>query len=318
MCHNTSDDTLVITNEHEVLSLDPKTSKVETLIDENLTGLSSDQGSKFRFQQLRECIIDKTGNLYLADTSTSEVYYADLEAKRINTLQHRPYDYFSPTSLTTKFSFNVYFALTPQNQVLLADSQHLYAVEDSSLKLLFRTYFSNSSQYSGVRDTLFPQKVGPNYMIRDMASIEGIATDDKGNIYMTSTIQNALFKLAPDKKVFLVNPTATNQLYETGARYLPASTIHTFEYSPKYGVFFGSGPVVFTRDGCLRGMTAPPDSNDRPTDSYITDIASTNDGSVYIFDSEKMRISRLEIPPDLPEKAQWEPPQAWKDAMGME
>lgn len=315
MCHSSNDDTLIITNQKEVLSFDPKTLKVETLIDENLTGFSSDQGSKFRFQNIRECIVDKQGSLYIENGNPSEVYRVDWSNKRITTLQYTPYRSVSPTA---SFQSQIRFALTPQKQVLVADSVSLFEIDGSSLIRLFRADPGNKAFSTGVTRSQFPQRLNTDLAIEEVDYINGIATDSKGNIYLANPHQRVLLKLTPEKKVFLVNPAANNLLYSEGSQVL-ASKVNSFEYAPKYRVFFGRGPVVITRDGCEHILSPEQDSEDNiPGSSYISDIASTNDGSVYIFDSRKMRISRLEIPPDLPEKAQWEPPQAWKDATGME
>jgi len=91
-------------------------------------------------------------------------------------------------------------------------------------------------------------------------------------------------------------------------------------FSDKYNVFFGkyddfsADTFVITRDGCVGQLDIKSDKNE---EFLLTDFASTDDGTLYAIDSKNLQLVRLEIPPDLPEKAQWEPPQAWKDATRM-
>jgi hypothetical protein len=320
MCHNANDDTLVITNEHEVLSLEPKTSKVETLIDKNLTGFISDQGKNFRFGKgLGECIVDKEGTIYIEGGKGSEVYRVDLKNKRITTLQHTPPNTVIPTKV---FRGPVRFTLR-SGQLLLSDTESIYLVNSSgtNLELLFRVNYIDGIS-TGATSALFPQRLNGWSSVEEILSIRSIASDDKDNIYIIVPNHQAVFKLTPEKKMYLINPVGSQQLYAAGASYLTAGLLDRFEYSSKYKVFFGRvqlrGPIVLTRDGCMKTLPASPDSDERIKGSIITDITSTNDGSVYALDSEKLNVFRLNIPPDLPEKAQWEPPQAWKDATGME
>ena len=316
LCHHNQNDTLLITNATEVLEFNPRTSELKTLIDSQATGFKHNGSPDFKFQSLRECLIDKEGFLYLVNGQTQKIKRVDLQQKTIQTLHRNSH---TTKTSDSQFSLLTDFALTAKGEALIADTNNLYRIDELNTVLLFQTAINAAPVYKGT----FPQQLSPSSLSvkADLTTIGAIATDQNNNIYMTNSHQGAFLKLTPDNFLFLVDPKGIKTLENESRSTFRVGSLNNMVFSDKYNVFFGkyddfsTDNFVITRDGCVGLLDIKSDKNEGV---LLTDFASTNDGTLYAIDSKNLQLVRLEVPPDLPEKAQWEPPQAWKDATGME
>ncbi len=305
LCHNPLTDTLLITNGTEVLEFNPRTRNITKIIDTQLTGFSHDQKQGFQFQKLGKCSVNTSGLIYLSEGT--HVYSIETSNKRITTLQYLDIE---SKGVTDQFIGPVNFSEANNDRIFIREANGIYRTNNKDLELVLRVIRGVEPWGQG----LFPAQVNPVTKLPvdiRLTDIGAIASDDKDNVYFTSSHQHGFFKLTPSGTLYMIDPKGITQL-DSGYRNTKflGSTFNLI-YHPTYRVFFRESGTVVTRDGCI-GKVLP-----NPNLTY-QNVAITNDGSLYAFNSQIFKVLQLKIPPGLPEAAQWEPPQAWKDATGLD
>jgi len=82
--------------------------------------------------------------------------------------------------------------------------------------LLLQTVDSDNNLYAAAGDKLFKidQEGRPSVLASDFTCADDVRLDDKGNIYVTDSFENRVYKISPqlEKTVFIDSDTAQNQL----------------------------------------------------------------------------------------------------------
>lgn len=315
MCHNPLTDTIFITNKNEILEFNPKTRQLTPFINAKATGYSHDQGDTFEFKDLSQCVVDKQGNLYVIDIN--KIYSIEIQAKHLTILKQPKKE---DSEQSTHFGSFPDFTQSKSGNIFITDNNMLYRAQGTRLEMIFKIFGSGAVMpaYEGT----FPTKIDPitRWPIDvDLTGIGAIAADDKDNIYMTASPQHSLIKLTSDNTLYMIDPKGITNIENPWRSTAFFNSILKFEYHPTHKMFFGTSelplggiysPFIITRDGCL-GQAAPPRI-------HAKDISITNDGSIYGVSFKDLQILKFTVPPGLPEAAQWEPPQTWKDATGLD
>ncbi len=347
-CRGALQNKLFIIDHDQLLAFDPVSNKQDILFDFSTRW---NQEKHAPILGLQSCLVNTQGDFYItyripppeapAGVSrsvdyASGVYKINLQTKTLTPIRYQPHpiaqmQYTPPLSpLPTNFAYesgyNLALALSPQNDVFMSTGMSLRKVnaQNEAVSLL-HAYGAGAWSEGSIGE--FPAKLENNDLIgsdgerANIQSVDHLGFDDKNNLFIHSEMSRALFRMNIQNNLIYMNNIKGLQNYRVDNLLYTSIYISELQYMPKYQVFLGrlgSKPSIVTRDGCSQIII--PQEYPVPLErSLFYDVATLpEDNSIYAIENESKEIIQVILDPDIAEKEQWEPPQAWKDYTGLD
>ena len=341
-CSGATHPNLLIVNHDQLLSFDPNHNKTHILFDHNTTW---NQETTPPLTGLQSCVVNAQGEIYLtyrtppdetaASTHpvdyTSGVYKANLNTKTLTPIRYLPHPTAQrryapllsplPTNFAYEEGYNLSLAISSQNDVYISTGMSLRKINaQNEAESLYLAYEAADEPFG-----VFPAMLHNNELKgidgkrANIQSIDQLAFDDKNNLFINSEKSRSLFRLNTDTESISMNNSKGVQNFKADYYTYLGVDNGLSHYNSHHHVFLGPADAlgIVTRDGCSQ-IIQPKGYLQSASFPSFMDITSSIDNAIYAIETETGALVQIILDPDIAEKEQWEPPQAWKDYTGLD
>jgi sugar lactone lactonase YvrE len=219
--------------------------------------------------------VDSSGNVYVADSGNDQIAKISSNATSVtvystgNTLGPVPFD--NPTALALDSTENLYVADTGSNQIAIIPFDATPGGDNAS-------YFSTSYDGGG-----------------EFSSLQGIAVDSIGNVYVADTVNNQIAIIPFGAEVGGANAEVYSTGYSDSSNFNLPTGLATNSNGDVYVSNLGSNQIAKILSGASAGDNAEVYSTgySDPISSFSNPrgIATNSNGDVYVVDSGTNKIA---------------------------